>query len=736
MQNNILDKLNDRQREACLRTDGPLLILAGAGSGKTRTITYRIAHMIRNCGISPYAILAVTFTNKAAREMKERVADLVGDDANRALISTFHSFGLRLLRVYGTKLGYGANFTIYDTDDQKRVIKGILKELRSANKVLTDGILASMISRIKEEGTSPEDYNAASANFDENERLIGDVYLRYNKILKENNAMDFSDILVNTEKLLRQEDVLRRVRDKFRYIMVDEYQDTNRIQYDIIQKIAAQYRNLCVVGDENQSIYGFRGANIQNILDFERDWPDAVVVKLEENYRSTSVILDAANNVIRNNASAKDKTLWTKKTSGELITLFDCPDGRDEVNRVLAEVEKGRARGMRYRDFTVLYRTNAQSRLFEEGCLRNNIPYKVFGGTQFYQRAEIKDLLAYLSVVNNPADNANLQRIINIPRRKIGDKTVEKLNEARSARGLSLYEAVGACDDIAGIPAGAREKLKELRGILQELAQMNEDSAVSEIFERLLSAIRYREYLTETYDDAETRAENVEELFNSIRELERMAETLTLREYLENISLVSATDDLSEEKDYVKLMTIHNSKGLEFPVVFLCGLEEEIFPGKKAVFSTSDLEEERRLCYVAITRAEDKLYLSFARMRYLYGELSYRTESRFLAEIPESLLMVEAPKEETREGLAGEGRPAEKTKKPEPYAFEFRKTITVADLNKTVADFPYKIGEKVMHKKFGLGVVRNITPRKVEIDFVDGRKEIALVVADKFLQKQ
>ena len=407
----ILDRLNDRQREAASKIEGALLILAGAGSGKTRTITYRIAHMIQEIGISPYSILAVTFTNKAAKEMKERVEDLIGEDAKKTMISTFHSFGLRLLRIYGDRLGYGANFTIYDTDDQKRVVKGILKELVVKDKNLTEGIIVSKISKLKEEETPIEEYEKSEGNYNQNAKIIAEVYRRYNIVLKSNNGMDFSDILVNTKKILEIPDVLNKIQEKFRYIMVDEYQDTNNIQYNIINKIAKKYGNICVVGDENQSIYGFRGANIQNILDFEKDYPDAAVVKLEENYRSTSVILDAANAVIKNNTSARDKKLWTKKTNGEKIKVLSCVDGREEVSLIINEILKGKVQeGKKYRDFTILYRMNAQSRLFEEGFLRNNIPYKVFGGMQFYQRAEIKDVIAYLSVINNTQDSLNLTK--------------------------------------------------------------------------------------------------------------------------------------------------------------------------------------------------------------------------------------------------------------------------------------------------------------------------------------
>jgi len=725
----LLDKLNDKQRQAAGKVNGALLILAGAGSGKTRTITYRIAHMIKEVGISPYNILAVTFTNKAAKEMKDRVLDLIGEDANRAMISTFHSFGLRLLRIYGDRLGYNPNFTIYDTDDQKRIVKNITKNMAGIQKTVTDKYIVSAISKIKEDGTSPEEFISGVNQFSTNEKIIGEVYEKYNKILKSNNAMDFSDIIVNTEKLLKIPEILTKIQEKFKYIMVDEYQDTNKIQYNIISSIANKYKNICVVGDENQSIYGFRGADIQNILSFEKGYKDALIVKLEENYRSTSVILDAANNVIKNNKTSKDKKLWTRKAKGEMISLLACNDGREEASIILEEIQKEKTQGKKYKNFTILYRTNAQSRLFEEGFLKNNIPYKVFGGMQFYQRAEIKDILAYLSVVNNIQDNVNLTRIINIPKRKIGAKTLDKINNYCEEKGISLFEGIKECENI-GFSGAILDQLKGLHKVLTGLIEMTEYSSVSQIFDHLITSIGYEDYLKNAYEDYEGRLENIEELENSIIELENMADGMTLRDYLENISLVSATDNLNEDMDYVKMMTIHNSKGLEFPVVFLTGMEDEVFPGKKADFSTTDLEEERRLCYVAITRAEEKLYISHAKSRFVYGDLSFRTKSRFIGEIPTGLLIsneeklsfnseeIFAPRKETSSSLFG-----------------FKKAITAEDLNRSVEDFPYNMGEKVMHKKFGLGVVTNITSKKVEIKFVDGKKEIALVVADKFLTK-
>ena len=730
----ILDKLNSEQKKAGAKVNGPLLILAGAGSGKTRTITYRIAYMIQELGISPYSILAVTFTNKAAKEMRERVENLIGEDGKRAMISTFHSFGLRLLRVYSKIIGYDSNFTIYDTDDQKKVVKGIMKQLVIKNKDLTEGKIVSRISKLKEDGISPEEYEK-DHRFEPDANIIYEVYKRYNQTLKENNGMDFSDILTNTYKLLENREVLEKLQEKFKYIMVDEYQDTNNIQYKIINKIAAKYRNICVVGDENQSIYGFRGADIRNILDFEKDYPDAVVIKLEENYRSTKIILDAANEVIKNNKTSKDKKLWTKKVSGDKIILKPCSDGRDEVNFVIEEIVEMRKDGRRYNDFTILYRTNAQSRLFEEGFLRYNIPYKVFGGMQFYQRAEIKDILAYLSVINNTRDGINLDRIINVPKRKIGDKTIEKIKNYAEEKGLSIYDSLKEAENISGLSSAVTEKLKEFSNMMAELEELSFELPVSELFDEVIKKAGYFSYLNSSYDDAESRIENVEELKNSIIELENVVDNLTLREYLENVSLVSATDDLDSEREYVKLMTIHNAKGLEFPVVFLVGMEDEIFPNTtKVMIDNESLEEERRICYVAITRAEEKLYISHAAMRYMYGQMDYRTRSRFVDEIPAELLELKRTPE-----MEAAAREAER--KINKVAESGLKLNVISDTKKlgkqleAVKEFPYKVGETVTHIKFGIGKVVGVNEKKIQVQFVDGKKEIAMILADKFLKK-
>ena len=728
----ILDQLNEQQRKAGEKIDGPLLILAGAGSGKTRTITYRIAHMILERGISPYSILAVTFTNKAAKEMKERVENLIGEDGKRVMLSTFHSFGLRLLRIYSSKIGYNPNFTIYDTDDQKRIIKPILKQLVVKDKDLTEGRIASIISRNKEDGISPDEYLAGN-KYDGNAKIVYEVFVRYNQELKNNNGMDFSDILVNTNKLLDNEEILTKVQEKFRYIMVDEYQDTNNIQYQIVNKIAQKYKNICVVGDENQSIYGFRGANIKNILDFEKDYKDATVIKLEENYRSTKVILEAANSVIKNNKTSKEKNLWTRKATGDLILLKHCDNGREEVNFVIEQIQKLKKSGKRYNDFTILYRTNAQSRLFEEGFLRENIPYKIFGGMQFYQRAEIKDILGYLSVVNNQMDGINLDRIINVPKRKIGDKTVEKIRNYANENNITYYEGLKNIESVEGIGKTTVEKIKEFTKIIDTLIEESQELPVSELFNDLLEMTEYKKYLETNYEDYESRIENVEELRTSIVELEKIVENLTLREYLENVSLVSATDDLDEQKEYVKLMTIHNSKGLEFPVVFLVGMEDEVFPNTmKVIVDQDQLEEERRICYVGITRAEERLFISFASSRYVYGREDWRTPSRFINEISPDLIEKEENTHTIKEKSV-EDKIYDKIAKKSLNTFANTKELKQSIEN--MKKLPYNIGDKVTHVKYGLGKVVGINEKKVSVQFVDGTKDIALILAGKFLKK-
>ncbi|OFQ57706.1 UvrD-helicase domain-containing protein [Fusobacterium animalis] len=732
---NLLEKLNDKQREAASQIDGSILILAGAGSGKTRTITYRIAHMIENIGISPYSILAVTFTNKAAKEMRERVEELVGDIAKACTISTFHSFGMRLLRMYGKEVGYNSNFTIYDTDDQKRIVKAILKgQNLSINGVkLTERDLVSMISKIKEQIKTLDEYSVMN-------KQIVEVYDKYNRALLESNAMDFSDILLNTYKLLQKPEILEKVQNKYKYIMIDEYQDTNNLQYKIIDLIARKSSNLCVVGDENQSIYGFRGANILNILNFENNYNNAKIIKLEENYRSTTTILDAANELIKNNKSSKDKKLWTQNGKGDLIKVLACDNARDEVSRIIEIIKKNHQNGIAYRDMTILYRTNAQSRLFEEGFLRYNIPHKVFGGISFYSRAEIKDIIAYLSIIVNPQDELNLQRIINVPKRKVGEKGIEKIITYARENNLNLLEALSHIKEISGLTVVGKEKILEMYDIIKELKDLSYTETASYIVQTLIDKIKYIDYIKENYSDAEARIENIDEFKNSILELENVVGELRLNEYLENVSLISATDDLEEKSDYVKLMTIHNSKGLEFPIVFLVGFENEIFPGSRAMFEEKEMEEERRLCYVALTRAEKKLYLSHATIRFVYGQDRLSTPSVFLKEIPEKLLDIDVKKERLyfADDYSDEIKAYENNRKFEKKKTEIntKNTIKIPDNTKEVLDtLGFKVGDKVKHKKFGLGVIKNIDAKKIYVQYVDGIKEMAIILADKLLTK-
>lgn len=732
---NLLEKLNDKQREAASQIDGSILILAGAGSGKTRTITYRIAHMIENVGISPYSILAVTFTNKAAKEMRERVEELVGDIAKACTISTFHSFGMRLLRMYGKEVGYNSNFTIYDTDDQKRIVKAILKGKNlSINGIkLTERDLVSMISKIKEQIKTLDEYSVMN-------KQIVEVYDKYNRALLESNAMDFSDILLNTYKLLQKSEILEKVQNKYKYIMIDEYQDTNNLQYKIIDLIARKSSNLCVVGDENQSIYGFRGANILNILNFETNYNNAKIIKLEENYRSTTTILDAANELIKNNKSSKDKKLWTQNGKGDLIKVLACDNARDEVSRIIEIIKENHQNGIAYRDMTILYRTNAQSRLFEEGFLRYNIPHKVFGGISFYSRAEIKDIIAYLSIIVNPQDELNLQRIINVPKRKVGEKGIEKIITYARENNLNLLEALSHIKEISGLTVVGKEKLLEMYDIIKELKDLSYTETASYIVQTLIDKIKYIDYIKENYSDAEARIENIDEFKNSILELENVVGELRLNEYLENVSLISATDDLEEKSDYVKLMTIHNSKGLEFPIVFLVGFENEIFPGTRAMFEEKEMEEERRLCYVALTRAEKKLYLSHATIRFVYGQDRLSTPSVFLKEIPEKLLDIDVKKERLyfADDYSNEIKTYDKSRKFEKKKTEIntKNTIKISDSTKEVLDtLGFKVGDRVKHKKFGLGVIKNIDAKKIYVQYVDGIKEMAIILADKLLTK-
>ncbi|UUV17868.1 UvrD-helicase domain-containing protein [Fusobacteria bacterium ZRK30] len=719
----ILNGLNNEQRKAAEKIDGPLLILAGAGSGKTRTVTYRIAHMVLEKSISPYKILAVTFTNKAAKEMRERVESLIGLDAKKVMVSTFHSFGVRLLRVYATKLGYDANFNIYDADDQKKLVGRLMKELVVTNKQLTPASVVSKISKYKEDGEEPADVSKDVYNADT--RVVAAVYEKYAEELIKNNAMDFADLLINTNKLLDDPEVLEKIQGRYEYVMVDEYQDTNNIQYQIITKIAKKHKNICVVGDEDQSIYGFRGANIRNILDFEKEYKDAMVVKLEQNYRSTQNILGAANSIIKLNTTSRGKNLWTEKEKGHLIEIFSASDGRAEADYILQEIIKGKNNGRSYKDYTVLYRTNAQSRVFEEAFLRHRISYKIFGGMQFYQRVEVKDILSYMRVINNPKDTVSLFRIINVPKRKIGAKTIEKIRDFADENEIIFFEAMGRIEETK-LGSAIKVTVLRLYEMLKNIMEESQFLTASEIYDMILEGTNYMNYLT-TYDEKfEARMDNVRELRTSIQEMEDSEQYegfISVGEFLEQTALVAATDDLEEDTDYVKLMTIHNSKGLEFPIVFLVGMEDELFPSSKADFSDEDLEEERRLCYVAITRAEEKLHISHASERMVYGRISYmRDPSRFLKEIDDRYV-----------DYINKAKVAPKKKESKLGGLNL---ITKADF-KVDEKSPFKIGERVTHKKFGTGIIKDVEAgKRLVIRFRDGDKKLPLVLAEKFLIKE
>lgn len=721
----ILDGLNKEQREAAEHIDGPVLILAGAGSGKTRTVTYRIAHMVREKGVSPLNILALTFTNKAAKEMKERAEALVGNDIHNLQISTFHSFSVRLLRIYGEKLGYGKNFNIYDTDDQKSLISKIMKELNVQDDS-TPGKIANRISKLKEKGIDIKTIEREVDLRVPSNRVFFDIYDKYDKTLRSSNAMDFSDLILNANKLLDNSEVLERVQERYRYIIVDEYQDTNDLQYEIINKIASKYNNICVVGDEDQSIYAFRGANINNILNFERDYKNALVIKLEKNYRSTERILNAANELIRNNKSSRGKKLWTDAGKGEKIQVFNAANTFDEANFIAEEIVRKNREGVPFKDMAVLYRTNAQSRVLEEKMLLNNIKYRVYGGMQFFQRREVKDLLAYLSVINNIQDNLNFVRIINVPKRSIGDKSVAKFAEIAAQKGISLFESLKYIDEVSGLRAAAKEKLKDFYRLLTDVLGNLEHMTVSEIFQEILNRTKYIDSIE---DNKEDRVKNIEELMNSIREIEREYPGITLSEYLEFISLTSATDSMDDEENFVKLMTIHSSKGLEFDFVFIAGMEEGLFPGEASILNDEDLEEERRLCYVAITRAKKELRLSHASERMLWGQSSYgRPASRFIGELSQDEL----------EFLNKKERKSELFRNTEPLKSENFKPMTdIENFNpykKATVDARYKIGEYVNHIKFGKGKVTGIDNKSVTVDFMTGEKKIALALADRFLK--
>ena len=636
---NNYDTLNPMQREAVFTTEGPLLVLAGAGSGKTRALTHRVAYLIEEKGVKPWNILAITFTNKAAGEMRERVNQLVDFGADSVWVSTFHSLCVRILRRFIENLGYTTDFSIYDSDDTKTLMKQIFKDLEVNQKVLKERGVLGVISSAKNEMISPEEFLlSAKADGDSRLQRIGELYMEYQKRLKKNNALDFDDLLVKTVELFQaKQEVLEYYQDRFRYIMVDEYQDTNTVQFKLVSLLAAKYRNICVVGDDDQSIYRFRGANIKNILSFEETFPGAKVIKLEQNYRSTKMILDSANEVIKNNAGRKDKTLWTENEVGERPVFREFGSSFDEAEWVVRDIVK---KGGPWKDYAILYRTNAQSRLFEEKCIAYNLPYRLVGGVNFYQRKEIKDILCYLKTIANGRDDLAVQRIINVPKRGIGAMSVARVNMFAMENDMSFYEALERVQAVPGIGKAAlkigvfADQIGEFRKMLRE------EKTIKDVIEAVLEKTGYREELKEEGEvEAESRLENIEELINKAVSYWESADEPSLSEFLEEVALVADIDSMDESEDRIILMTLHSAKGLEFPYVYLVGMEDGLFPSMMSLMEGPEaLEEERRLCYVGITRAEKRLTLTAAKSRMVKGEMQYARTSRFINEIPDVCL--------------------------------------------------------------------------------------------------
>ncbi|MFR2911264.1 MAG: ATP-dependent helicase, partial [Clostridia bacterium] len=636
--NPLLSKLNKQQREAAMYTEGPLLILAGAGSGKTSTMTHRIAYMIEELHINPYQILAVTFTNKAAGEMRDRVEALVGEGLNMWIL-TFHSACLRILRKHAEVLGYGTDFAVYDPTDQKTVVKNIIKELGLDPKKFKPAYFLGAISKCKEQKISPAEYQLENGD-DYKEKCIYEVYFRYEKTLKKNNAMDFDDLLLNAVRLFEKDEaVLLEYQNRFRYIMVDEYQDTNMLQYQFVKMLAEAHDNICVVGDDDQCIYQWRGADIRNILEFEKDFKNAKVIKLEQNYRSTSNILDAAHSVIAHNRGRKPKKLWTEHEAGNKITYFRAENERDEAYFVAAEINRIKTIDRKYSDFAILYRTNAQSRTFEEALSNRGIPYRVLGGLRYYDRKEIKDMLCYMRLVQNHADDLALTRIINEPKRGIGGKTLEKLTALASVRQESLFETLLDEEVVSSFSAKASANIEKLAELIAMLSIEQSNMRISDLYDELLIKTGYLKDLEEQNTlEAESRIENLMEFKSVIYDYEKNDPNITLPEFMERIALLAEVDNHDADENAVVLMTMHSAKGLEFPFVFLPGLEDGLFPGWRAFDREDGLEEERRLCYVGITRAKERLWLTSAEMRTMYVKTDNTRESQFLREMDKKLL--------------------------------------------------------------------------------------------------
>ena len=718
----IYDTLNEQQKEAVFHTEGPLLILAGAGSGKTRVLTHRIAYLIEERGVNPWNILAITFTNKAAGEMRERVDRLVGFGAESIWVSTFHSTCVRILRRYIDRIGFDTNFTIYDSDDQKSLMRDVCRVLDVDTKKYKERMFLSAISAAKDEMITPDEYELNAAG-DFGKQKIAQVYREYERQLHANNALDFDDLLLKTVQLFQtQPDVLESYQERFRYIMVDEYQDTNTVQFKFVSLLAAKYQNLCVVGDDDQSIYKFRGANIRNILNFEQEFQNARVIKLEQNYRSTQNILNAANAVIQNNRGRKDKTLWTDNGDGEKVHLRQFDTAYDEAEFVADDIRKNIENGGTYQDYAILYRTNAQSRMFEEKFVACNIPYKIVGGVNFYARREIKDLLCYLKTIDNGRDDLAVRRIINVPKRGIGLTTITRIQESAAAREIGFYEALLGLNLIPGV-ARAASKLDSFVALIEYFKRRSDEVSITDLMNEIIEKTGYIENLeAEDKEDAQARIENIEELVSKIAAYEEQcaAEQVkpSLSQFLEEVALVADIDSLEENPDYVVLMTLHSAKGLEFPHVYLVGMEDGLFPSYMTITSDNDedLEEERRLCYVGITRAEQELTMTCARKRMTRGETHYNRMSRFLQEIPKELMengslpfdkemQKEREQELIRQNAYTQAKQAFRQKPFQNYGIQKGAKAFAVSKEKGL---DYQVGDRVRHIKFGEGTVKGI----------------------------
>ena len=712
----IYDTLNEQQKQGVFTTDGPVLILAGAGSGKTRVLTHRTAYLIEEKGVNPYHIMAITFTNKAAGEMRERIDNLVGYGSESIWVSTFHSTCVRILRRHIDRIGFDTNFTIYDADDSKTVMKDICKRLNIDTKMYKEKSLLAAISSAKDELISPEEFALRAVNAgDYAKRKQSEVYREYQETLRKNNALDFDDLIVKTVELFETDpEVLDYYQERFRYIMVDEYQDTNTAQFKLISLLARKYKNLCVVGDDDQSIYKFRGANIYNILNFEKYFPEAVTIRLEQNYRSTKNILNAANGVIANNIGRKEKTLWTDNPEGEKIDFEQFDTAYEEADYVARDILSGTKSGRyHYGDYAVLYRTNAQSRLFEERFITSNIPYKIVGGVNFYARKEIKDLLAYLKTIDNGRDDLAVRRIINVPKRGIGATTLLKVADWASVCGISFYDALKQAEEVPNL-GKASLKIRPFVNFIQTMRSKAPIIGVSELLREIIEETGYvRELEAEGTDEAMARIENIDELISKVVAYEESEEQPTLSGFLEEVALVADIDGLEEGSDYVVLMTLHSAKGLEFPKVFLAGMEDGLFPSYMSIVAdnpTEAIEEERRLAYVGITRAREELAITCARTRMVRGETQYNKVSRFVKEIPSELLSAEIRQKEPKESSLAKRtvtKPKRTSLRDQPSGQNMQSQIfTGAAMKKTALD--YGVGDRVSHVKFGTGTVKAV----------------------------